>query len=91
MSDASAFLSLIQHALITTLKISLPILIVAITVGLGIGIFQTITHIQDPSVSFIPKLFALFIAVFLFGKVMMEQVIVMFVDFFSLIPKACQK
>lgn len=91
MSDASTFLSLIQHALITTIKISMPILVVAIFVGLSIGIFQTITHIQDPSVSFIPKLFALVIAVFLFGKVMMEQVIILFVDFFSLIPKACQR
>lgn len=91
MSDASVFLSLIQHALISTIKISMPILIVAVIIGFAIGIFQTVTHIQDPSISFIPKIFALVIAVFLFGKLMLEQIIILFVDFFSLIPKACQK
>ncbi|MCX7905406.1 MAG: flagellar biosynthetic protein FliQ [Elusimicrobiales bacterium] len=90
MSESIAFLSLIKYALTVTMKISLPFLITSVLVGLAIGIFQTVTHIQDASVSFVPKIFVMIVLVFLFGKIVLEQLIILFSDFFYLIPKTCR-
>lgn len=49
-------IDLIRQALIITLKISAPILAAGIVVGLFISIFQSVTSIQDQTLSFVPKI-----------------------------------
>lgn len=51
-----ATIDLIRQALIITLKISAPILAAGIVVGLFISIFQSVTSIQDQTLSFVPKI-----------------------------------
>lgn len=89
MTDASFFLSFIQNSMLFALKISLPVLGVAVIAGFAIGIFQSVTHIQDASVSFIPKIIALILAIFIFGQWLLNSTTKMFVETFSLIPQIC--
>jgi flagellar biosynthesis protein FliQ len=49
---------LARHALMVTLLVAAPMLLVAITVGLIISVFQTVTQIQEQTLSFVPKLVA---------------------------------
>ena len=51
-----ATIDLIRQALIITLKISAPILAAGVVVGLFISIFQSVTSIQDQTLSFVPKI-----------------------------------
>ena len=44
-----------------------PMLLVSLVVGLGISIFQAVTQINEMTLSFVPKLIAIFVALFLLG------------------------
>ena len=54
-----------NNALWTIIKLSAPILIVSLVVGLIISIFQTVTSIQEQTLTFVPKIVAVFIAIML--------------------------
>ncbi|WP_411823440.1 flagellar biosynthesis protein FliQ [Leptospira sp. 'Mane'] len=68
--------NLIREAFIVTLKISSPILVTALVVGLIVGIIQTTTSIQEPTIAFVPKLVAIFAVIIVFSawmvRVMMD-------------------
>ncbi len=54
--DAQSAIDLGREALWTALVIGSPVLIAALLVGLVIGLFQSLTQIQEQSVSFVPKI-----------------------------------
>lgn len=54
-----------NNALWTIIKLSAPILIVSLVVGLVISIFQTVTSIQEQTLTFVPKIVAVFMAIML--------------------------
>jgi len=56
-----------QQAMQVTLLISAPVLGVGLAVGLLVSIFQAATQINEMTLSFIPKLFAMFITLVLAG------------------------
>jgi flagellar biosynthetic protein FliQ len=49
---------LARHALMVALLVAAPMLLVAIAVGLIVSVFQTVTQIQEQTLSFVPKLLA---------------------------------
>ncbi|MHB0949216.1 MAG: flagellar biosynthesis protein FliQ [Gemmatimonadaceae bacterium] len=49
---------LARHAILTTLVITAPLLLVALGVGLLVSVFQSLTQIQEQTLSFLPKLAA---------------------------------
>ncbi|MGF1500266.1 MAG: flagellar biosynthetic protein FliQ [Paracoccaceae bacterium] len=57
--DEAAFISLMRAAVWTAILISAPILIVALVVGLAIGLLQALTSIQELTLTFVPKLLAI--------------------------------
>ncbi len=60
-------LDYMKEALLMIIKVSLPILITGLVVGLIISIFQTATSIQEQTLAFVPKIIAVFLAIILFG------------------------
>jgi flagellar biosynthetic protein FliQ len=60
--------ALLRESLFVTLKVSSPILITALVVGLVIGILQTTTSIQEPTIAFVPKLVAIFVVIVIFAS-----------------------
>ena len=66
-----------QNALELTLLISAPLLLSALAVGLIVSVFQAATQINEMTLSFIPKLIAIFAALLLSGPWM----ITMFTDY----------
>lgn len=57
--DELAFISIMREAVWTAIVISLPILAVALFVGLAIGLLQALTAIQELTLTFVPKLLAI--------------------------------
>lgn len=51
-----------RDAIWVLLKIASPILIIALMVGLAIAFFQALTQIQEMTLTFVPKIFAIFIS-----------------------------
>jgi len=49
-------ITLLQKMFILTLEISVPILLVGVVIGLMVSIFQTVTQIQESTLTFVPKI-----------------------------------
>jgi flagellar biosynthesis protein FliQ len=64
-------MKLAKDTLELTLMISAPMLIVSLVIGIGISIFQVVTSIQDMTLSFVPRVIAVFVTfLFVFPWVM---------------------
>ena len=66
---------ILSSAVWTMLAVALPVLLVAMAVGLLIGILQTATSIQEQTLIFIPKILAVFVFIVLFGPWMSSKVL----------------
>lgn len=64
-----------NKALYLVIKISVPLLLVSLIVGLLISIFQTVTSIQEQTLTFVPKIICVFLTLMLLGHWMMNQLI----------------
>lgn len=71
----SLVLDLARNAIVTALLLSGPLLIVALVTGLLISVVQAVTQIQEQTLSFVPKLFAVAVS-FLVGLPWMLQIMV---------------
>ena len=68
-------LTLMMSAIRVVLMTAAPPLLVGLTVGLLVSIFQTVTSIQDATLTFVPKIIAIFFAIMLFGPFMMSNLL----------------
>lgn len=62
-----------NSALWTIIKLSAPILLVSLVVGLVISIFQAVTSIQEQTLTFVPKILAVFLALMVLGHWMLNS------------------
>ena len=64
-----------SKALFLVLKIALPILLISLCVGLIVSIFQTVTSIQEQTLTFVPKIVAVFLSLILLGNWMLTTLV----------------
>lgn len=81
-----AIVGLVQQALEVTLLISAPLLLAALITGLVVSVFQAATQINEMTLSFIPKLLAIFAALVLAGPWMLNVIVDFTRRLFSAIP-----
>ncbi len=55
------------------IKISGPLLLLAMAIGLFIALFQALTQIQEMTITFVPKIIAIFVAIVLLAPFMIRQ------------------
>jgi flagellar biosynthetic protein FliQ len=75
------------RALIVAAKLGAPMLITALVVGFAISVFQSITQIQEVTLSFVPKAVAVSIALVVSGQWMIAEMITFTQSLFALIPQ----
>ncbi|HHW67369.1 MAG: flagellar biosynthesis protein FliQ [Epulopiscium sp.] len=68
-------IDLARDALLVVIKVSAPMLLMGLTVGLIVSIFQTVTSIQESTLAFIPKILAVFVAILIFGPWMLTTLL----------------
>ena len=56
------------------IKVSAPMLIASLVIGLVISILQTVTSIQEQTLTFVPKLIAVFLVLMIFGNWILTEV-----------------
>ncbi|MGA2192249.1 MAG: flagellar biosynthesis protein FliQ [Nitrospirota bacterium] len=66
------YYDLIVRAMKTALLVSAPVLIISLTVGFMVSIFQAVTQINDATISFIPKIVAVIVALLIFFPWMLQ-------------------
>lgn len=63
-----------REAIFTIIKVAAPVLLVSLIVGLIVSILQTVTSIQEQTLTFVPKLIAIMLVVILFGNWMLSTI-----------------
>lgn len=61
------------EAIYTVIITAAPVLLISLIVGLAVSIFQTVTSIQEQTLTFVPKILAIFIAIMALGQYMMNN------------------
>ena len=67
-------IEILVETLYLIIKTSAPMLIASLVIGLILSVLQTITSIQEQTLTFVPKLLGVFLAVMLFGLWIMRSV-----------------
>lgn len=73
--DEAILIDLLVSAVVTVIKAAAPLLLVSLVVGLVISILQTVTSIQEQTLTFVPKLLAVFLVLILAGSWIMGLVV----------------
>ena len=75
MITQDAVLDIMRDAIFNIIIVSAPLLLVSLVIGLIISIFQTVTSIQEQTLTFVPKILAVFITLMLAGSWMMNTML----------------
>ena len=85
MSDAQV-LDIISGAFLIAAKIAGPILMAALIIGVVISLVQTVTQIQEMTLTFVPKLMGSGLVVLFGGKWMLREMVGWIESLWSIIP-----
>lgn len=73
--NTNALMDIGLMAMITAAKLAAPVLITALVVGFGISLIQSITQIQEVTLSFVPKALAVAIVLLISGHWMIAEMV----------------
>lgn len=72
-----------RDAIGTMLLTAAPVLIVSLLVGLAVSVFQATTQIQEPTLTFVPKIVAVFLTILVFGTWMLNLLVPFTMEMFN--------
>lgn len=73
MITQETILDITQEAIYTVIITAMPLLLVSLLIGLIVSIFQTITSIQEQTLTFVPKILGVFATMMLIGSWMLDN------------------
>ena len=78
--STGVIIDIAREVIWTVVKVTMPLLLVSLIIGLIISIFQTITSIQEQTLTFVPKFLAIMLVILLCGGWIMGSVSDLFID-----------
>ena len=72
--DTGTIINIARQTVWIIVKTAVPVLLVSMIVGLVISLFQTLTSIQEQTLTFVPKLIAILLTLMLLGAWMLNQI-----------------
>jgi flagellar biosynthetic protein FliQ len=85
MTDANVIEIAVQ-AIVITAKLCAPILVVSLAVGFGVGLLQSVTQVQEITLTFVPKLVGVALVIVIGGHWMLAELVSFTQGLFELIP-----
>ena len=85
--NSQSVLSIGQNALEVTVLVSAPLLLTALVIGLVVSVLQAATQINEMTLSFIPKLLGVFVAMVVAGPWMLQMLVDYMQRLFTSIPQ----
>lgn len=85
MTDADV-LQIVSGALVVATKLAAPILLVSLAVGVFVSLVQTVTQIQEMTLTFVPKLIGVAVIVMLGGSWMIRELVTWVTQLWTSIP-----
>jgi len=71
--NVDVIVDIVSQALVMIIKLSAPVLLVSLVLGLVISILQTVTSIQEQTLTFVPKLIGIVIILMILGSWMLTS------------------
>jgi len=90
MSDADVT-EIATQTMIVAAKVAAPVLLTALLVGFMISLFQAATQIQEPTLSFVPKMIAVAIALLVTGNWVLSELVSFTNQLFESLPRLLGK
>jgi flagellar biosynthetic protein FliQ len=84
--DSNAVLDIGLQGLVIAAKLAAPILVTALVVGFAVSLLQSITQIQEVTLSFVPKAIAVCLALLVSGHWMISEMVAFTHQMFDKIP-----
>lgn len=75
--------TIFRECLFLAIKISAPMLLISLVIGLLISVFQTVTSIQEQTLTFVPKFLGIFLVIMLAGNWIMGNITTLFTELCS--------
>lgn len=75
-----------RQCMVVTLQLALPVLLFGLIAGILVSVFQAVTQIQEFTLTFIPKMLAVLLALILFGPWMLSTMVNFMVNVFNRMP-----
>ena len=72
--DAGTVINIARQTIWVIVETAVPVLLVSMVVGLVISLFQTLTSIQEQTLTFVPKLIAILLTITIIGSWMLNQI-----------------
>ncbi len=72
-----------DQALFTVIKVAAPVLLISMAVGLIVSIFQTVTSIQEQTLTFVPKVLAIFLTLMVIGHWMLTEMVNLMINLWA--------
>lgn len=72
--DTGTVINIARQTVWIIVKTAVPVLLVSMIVGLVISLFQTLTSIQEQTLTFVPRLIAILLTLMLLGAWMLNQI-----------------
>lgn len=86
MMTDTTILEIAMKTMILALKLSAPVLLTSLVVGFAVSLFQSMTQIQEFTLSFVPKLLAVGVALLISGNWMLHTLVTFTQDLFDYVP-----
>jgi flagellar biosynthetic protein FliQ len=86
----STVIEIALRSILLAAKLSAPILLTALAVGFGISLFQSVTQIQEATLSFVPKAIAIAVVIVISGNWMLHELVSFTTQLYEQIPAILQ-
>jgi len=85
--DESAVLEIASQAMMAAAKLAAPVLLTSLSIGLFIGLIQSATQLNEPTLAFVPKFIGVGLVLLLTGGWMMQEMVSFTEGLFEVIPR----
>ena len=83
MISQGVVLDIARDTIYTIIIVSAPLLLISLIIGLLVSIFQTVTSIQEQTLTFVPKIIGVFLGIIIFGSWMLDKMTCLMTNLWS--------
>ena len=81
--DSGLAIDLVRHAITLVLILAAPVLLIGLATGLVVSLMQSVTQVHDLTLSFVPRIIAMLVALMIFGPWMISRMVEYGAEMFS--------
>ena len=83
-------MDLARRSILVALQLTMPILLLSLTVGVIVSLFQAVTQIQEQTLTFVPKIIVMVLALVVLGPWMLHTIVGFTAGLFASLPATIQ-